>query len=299
MLKESLLYQKLPNQAVRCQTCSHRCQILPGRRGICGVRQNIDGALYVLNYGRAIAAHVDPIEKKPLYHFLPGTFTYSVAAAGCNFRCQNCQNWEISQMPKDRKLTGEQIAVLGEELAPQEIVAQTIKNNCPSISYTYTEPTIFLEWALETMKLAKNERLKNIWVTNGFMSAETIKLIAPYLDAANVDLKSSDDKFYQKVCGARLEPVLENLKTLKKAGVHLEITTLIIPTLSDDLKTLGQIANFIKSELGADTPWHLSRFFPDVSFSLQGLPATPLETLKKAEQIGFSAGLKNVYLGNI
>lgn len=188
---------------------------------------------------------------------------------------------------------------MGEKLPPEEIVAQTIKYHCPSISYTYTEPTIFLEWALETMKLAKNKDLKNIWVTNGFMSPETIKLIAPYLDAANVDLKSFDDEFYRKTCGAKLAPVLDNLKALKKAGVHLEITTLIIPTLSDDLKTLGQIANFIKSELGADTPWHLSRFFPDVSFSLQKLPATPLETLKKAEQIGFSAGLKNVYLGNI
>ncbi len=298
-MTESLLYEKLSKGVVRCQTCSHRCQIPPGRRGICGVRQNIGGALYVLNYDRAVAAHIDPIEKKPLYHFLPGTFTYSVAAAGCNFRCQNCQNWEISQMPKDQKLTDKQIAALGEELAPQEIVAQTIKNNCPSISYTYTEPTIFLEWALNTMKLAKDKGLKNIWVTNGFMSAETIKLITPYLNAANVDLKSFDDEFYRKTCGAKLAPVLDNLKTLKKSGVHLEITTLIIPTLSDDLKMLEQIARFIKDELDENTPWHISRFFPDIAWQLNNLSPTPLETLKKAEQIGLKAGLKYVHLGNV
>jgi pyruvate formate lyase activating enzyme len=298
-MKESYLYQKLSKNQVQCQTCAHQCKIALGQRGICGVRENQNGTLMVLNYGRAIAAHIDPIEKKPLYHFLPGTFTYSIAAAGCNFRCQNCQNWEISQAPKDTKLTGEEISKMGWELKPEEIIKQTLKHNCPSISYTYTEPTIFLEWALDTMKLAKTKGLKNIWVSNGFMSAPTIELIAPYLDAANIDLKSFDDNFYKKICGSRLEPVLENLKTLKKLGIHLEITTLVIPTLSDDEKMFAQIAQFIKTELSPETPWHISRFSPAISWQLKNLPSTPLAPLKKAQQIGLSVGLKNVYLGNV
>ena len=299
MLKEAYLYQQLENLAVRCQTCAHNCFLKINQDGLCGVRKNIQGKLFVLNYGRAVAAAIDPIEKKPLYHFMPGTFTFSVAAAGCNFRCLNCQNWEISQVAKNKNLKKADIEKLGYDLPPEKIIEEAIKAQCPSISYTYSEPTVFLEWAFETMKIAKEKGLKNIWVSNGFMSQKTLNLILPYLDAANIDLKSFDDNFYRKVCGAQLEPVLKNLKFLKKAGIHLEITTLIIPSFSDNLKMIEKIACFIKSELGAETPWHLSRFFPDISFSLKNLPATPLETLKKAKLIGLKLGLKNIYLGNI
>jgi pyruvate formate lyase activating enzyme len=292
-MKEALLYQKLTQQKVRCQTCSHFCLIKPQERGLCGVRENQQGKLYALNYGKIITQHIDPIEKKPLYHFLPGTYSYSIATVGCNLTCKNCQNYDISQGPKPNK------PILGQEISPEKIVQEALKNNCPSISYTYTEPTIFLEFALETMKLAHQERLKNIWVTNGFMSAQTLNLIIPYLDAANVDLKSFDDNFYQEYCGARLKPVLNNLKAMKKKNIWLEITTLIIPGLTDQEKILQKIAQFIKKELDPKTPWHISRFFPEVSWQLQNLPTTPLESLEKAYQIGLKAGLKCVHKGNI
>jgi pyruvate formate lyase activating enzyme len=292
-MKEALLYQKLTDQKIRCQTCSHFCLIKPQERGLCGIRENQQGKLYALNYGKIIAQHIDPIEKKPLYHFLPGTYSYSIATVGCNLTCKNCQNWDISQGPKPNQ------PILGQETSPQEIVQAALKNNCPSISYTYTEPTIFLEFALETMKLAQKAGLKNVWVTNGFMSPQTLNLIIPYLDAANVDLKSFDDEFYQKYCGARLKPVLTNLKQMKKKNIWLEITTLIIPGLTDQEETLKKIAQFINKELGPETPWHISRFFPEISWQLQDYPITPLESLEKAYQIGHKAGLKYVYRGNI
>ncbi len=292
-MKEALLYQKLADQKVRCQTCSHFCLIAPQKRGLCGVRENQQGKLYSLNYGKIIAAHVDPIEKKPLYHFLPGTLTYSIATVGCNFSCGTCQNWNISQAPKPDK------PITGQEIPPEQIVQKALDNQCPSIAYTYTEPTIFLEYALETMKLARHKGLKNIWVTNGFMSRQTLDLITPYLEATNVDLKSFDPSFYQKNCGGQLKPVLENLKQMKKKNIWLEITTLIIPGLTDQEKMLKKIAQFIKKDLGEETPWHISRFFPEISWKLQHLPITPLESLEAAYQIGKKTGLKNVYKGNI
>ena len=298
-MKESYLYQKLVKNRVRCLTCAHNCLISPDQRGICGVRANVGGKLFVLNYGRALAAHIDPIEKKPLFHFLPGSQTYSFAAAGCNLRCANCQNWEISQAPKKPKNTGYQIQALGFDLSPEKIIEEAISSRCPSISYTYTEPTIFLEYALDTMKLAHQKGLKNIWVSNGFMSRETLELIAPYLDAANIDLKSFDDEFYQKNCGARLQPILDALKLLKKKDVWLEITTLVIPGLSDSDVMFKQIAQFIKKELGEQTPWRISKFSGDISWKLQNLPETSTEILKKAYQIGKDAGLKYVYSGNV
>ena len=310
-MKESYLYQKLvperkpvashgaSKNRVRCLTCAHQCLILAGQLGICGVRENVAGKLFVLNYGRALAAHLDPIEKKPLFHFLPGSQTYSFAAAGCNLRCANCQNWEISQAPKEPKISSRQIQAMGFELAPKDIVEEALVQKTPSISYTYTEPTIFLEYALDTMKLARQKDLKNIWVSNGFMSRETLELIAPYLDAANIDLKSFDDEFYQKNCGARLQPILDSLKLLKKLGVWLEITTLVIPSLSDSDAMFKQIAQFIKKELGEQTPWRISKFSGDISWKLQNLPETSTEILKKAYQIGKDAGLKYVYSGNV
>ncbi|PIW75824.1 MAG: AmmeMemoRadiSam system radical SAM enzyme [Candidatus Portnoybacteria bacterium CG_4_8_14_3_um_filter_40_10] len=298
-MKESYLYQKLDAKKVRCQTCAHNCLILPGKWGICGVRENIDGKLYSLVYGKAIAEHLDPIEKKPFFHFLPGTYSLSVATIGCNLNCGNCQNWDISQASKDPKITSQQIEQMGFNLPPEKIVQDALSQKAPSISYTYTEPTIFLEYALDTMKLAKEKGLKNCWITNGFMSEKTLKLIAPYLDAANVDLKSFDDEFYRKNCGARLQPILDSLKLMKKVNIWVEVTTLVIPTLSDSEKIFKKIAEFIYNELGAETPWHVTQFSGVISYKLQHLPETPLKTLEKACQIGLDEGLKYVYSGNV
>lgn len=292
-MKESYLYKKFSKNKVQCRTCSHFCVLSPGERGKCGVRENIDGKLYALNYKKAIAVHIDPIEKKPFYHFLPGSHSLSIATVGCNFVCANCQNFDISQGFKGAK------EIPGEDLPPEKIIAFTFKNNLPSISYTYTEPTIFLEYALDIMKLAKKEGLKNTWVSNGFMSEESAKLVIPYLDANNIDIKSFDDKFYQENCGGRLQPVLDTAKLMKKSGVWVEITTLIIPTLSDDLDMLKEIAKFIYKELGSETPWHVSQFSGAISWKLQNIPNTPVETLERAYKIGKEVGLKYVYTGNV
>ncbi|MCK4919136.1 MAG: AmmeMemoRadiSam system radical SAM enzyme [Candidatus Pacebacteria bacterium] len=295
MKKESYLYKKLENNKVQCSTCSHRCFILPEKYGICGVRKNINGKLYALNYGKAISSNIDPIEKKPLFHFLPKTNSFSIATVGCNLRCGNCQNWQISQLVK----TDKNLLRIGQELTPKDIVQRAIENKCQSISYTYTEPTIFLEYALDTMKIAKKAGIKNIWVTNGFMSIETLKLIKPYLDAVNVDIKSFDDKFYIDICGAKVNPILENLKWMKKNKIWIETTTLIIPNFSDDEKMLKNIAKFIFKELGSETPWHISAFSGAISYKMQDIPNTPLQTIQKAYKIGKKSGLKYVYGGNI
>lgn len=295
MEKEVYLYEKLDDKSLRCQTCAHYCVISPGAKGICRVRENRGGKLLALNYGKIIARHIDTIEKKPFYHFLPGTFTYSIAAVGCNFVCKNCQNWDISQ--ETRIHPHEKI--LGEDLTPEDIVKEAVKTGCPSIAYTYTEPTIFLEFALDCMKLAKKKGLKNIWISNGFMSEESRNLILPYLDAANIDLKGFSDDFYLKTCGAKLQPVLDTLKFMKRNNVWVEITTLVIPGMNDSVEVFEGIAKFIKKELGEETPWHISRFFPEVSWKLQDVPATPMEVMKIAEQIGKKAGLKHVHLGNV
>ncbi len=291
-MKKSYLYEKLDGGKVRCQTCAHYCIIPSGRRGVCGLRENTGGNLYVLNYGRVAALNIDPIEKKPFFHFLPGTHSLSIAAAGCNLRCLSCQNWQISQGYKDKK------EIAGECLTPEEVVKTALKNKLPSISYTYVEPTIFLEYALDIMKLAKEKGLKNTFVSNGFMSEESVKLIIPHLDAINIDIKSFSEDFYKENCGARLQPVLNTAGLIKKSGIWLEITTLAIPTLSDNEETFKDIAKFIKEELGAETPWHISRFSGAISWKLQHLPDTLIETLEKAYNIGKAAGLKYVYTGN-
>ena len=292
-MKEAYLYQKLKNQKVRCQTCAHYCQLAPSQRGLCGVRENIDGKLITLNYGKIAAINIDPIEKKPFFHFLPGSCSLSIATVGCNFFCKNCQNFDISQAPKPNK------PVTGEEFSPEQIVEIAVKNKLPSISYTYVEPTIFLEYALDIMKLAKKAGLKNNWVSNGFLSPESAKLVIPYLDAINIDIKGFSDEFYQSNCGAKLQPVLETSKLMKKSGVWVEITTLAIPTLSDSEEMFKQIAQFIFQELGPETPWHISQFCGAISWKLQHLPDTPVETLEKAWQIGKETGLKYVYTGNV
>ena len=292
-MKEAYLYKKLKGGKVQCLNCPHRCVLKPGQKGICGVRQNIDGKLYSLVYGKAVALEIDPIEKKPLFHFLPGSQTFSVATVGCQFRCLNCQNWRISQGPK---ITGK---IEGEEVSPEQIVAMAKKYKTPSISYTYTDPIVFSEYALETMKLARKEGLKNCWVTSGFFSPELLEMISPYLDAANVDLKYFSEEDYQKYSGGRLHPVLDTLKALKAKGIWVEVTTLVIPTISDSEETLKGIAHFIKKELGAETPWHVTRFSGALSWKLQSLPDTPVKTLLQARKIGLEEGLQYVYIGNV
>jgi pyruvate formate lyase activating enzyme len=292
-MKEAYLYEKLDKNRVKCKNCAHYCIIEAGKRGICGVRENIDGKLYALNYGKAIAINIDPIEKKPFFHFLPGSYSLSMATVGCNLRCKNCQNYSISQGFKEKK------EIPGQELKPEDIVKLARDNNSPSISYTYTEPTIFLEYALETMKLAKKQGIKNIWVSNGFMSEESAKLVIPYLDANNIDIKSFSDDFYKEICGARFKPVLKTAKLMKSSGVWVEITTLVIPTLSDSEDDFKGIAKFIKDELGAETPWHITQFSGAISWKTQDLPETSVETLEKAYRIGKKTGLKYVYTGNI
>ena len=293
MIKEAMLYEKLDGGKVHCYLCSHNCNILPGEFGICGVRKNIGGKLHTVIYGNAIAMHVDPIEKKPLYHFFPGSTSYSIATIGCNFKCAFCQNWEISQLSKMAQ--GSRLEAERVEL-PEEIVKKAIKHGCKSISYTYTEPTIFFEYAYDIAKLAKEQGLYNNFVTNGYMTKKALETIRPYLDSANVDLKGFSQEFYSRFCKARLEPVLENIKIMKELGIWIEITTLIIPDQNDSEKELKSIAEFIAS-VGIEIPWHISRFHPDYKYLDSG--PTPVETLKTARTIGKKAGLRYVYLGNI
>jgi len=288
---KALLYKKLPENKVQCNLCARRCVIAEEKCGFCGVRKNEKGKLYSLVYSKAIAAHLDPIEKKPFFHFLPGSYSLSIATVGCNMTCLHCQNADISQMPRE---TGE---ILGQDLPPEEIVKKAISYKVPSISYTYTEPTIFIEYALDTMKLAKKQGLKNNWVTNGYMTREALETVAPYLDAANVDLKFFRDELYQKICGVKLQPVLESLKLMKKLKIHLEVTTLVIPGYTDRGNQFGEIARFIKNELSATTAWHISRFFP--TYKMLEVPPTPPEIIHRAAEIGKKEGLKYVYAGNL
>lgn len=285
-----MLYEKADNNSVRCFLCAHRCRIAESRFGICGVRQNVAGKLNTLVYGELIAANVDPVEKKPLYHFLPGSYSYSIATRGCNFRCAFCQNWQISQLSGKNSLVP-----TVETVYPEEIVRGARSNNCRSISYTYTEPTIFFEYAYDIALIAKKEKIYNIFVTNGYMTEETIEKAACCIDAANVDLKSFSDDYYRSTCGARLKPVLDSINLLKKAGVWVEITTLVVPNLNDSNAEFNEIASFIAS-VGKDIPWHLSRFHPE--YKLTDKPATPLSTLGRAFEIGKKQGLRYVYLGN-
>ena len=291
MKKEAMLYEKLGDNYVQCYLCAHECKIKDTGFGICAVRQNIDGTLYTLVYAQALAANIDPIEKKPLYHFLPGSRSYSIATAGCNFQCDFCQNWNISQISRETK--GE---LPGYDLPPAKVVENARENNCRSISYTYTEPTIFFEYAYDTAKLAKEAGLKNVFVTNGYMATQAIDTIAPFLDAANVDLKAFSEEYYRRNCKGRLQPVLGSITHMKKHDIWVEVTTLVIPGENDSEEELEQIAEFIAG-VSVDTPWHISRFHPDYKFSDHS--ATPVETLQKAREIGKKHGLHYIYLGNV
>lgn len=290
-MHEALFYTSEEEQAVRCHLCAHRCLIKPDRTGICGVRRNHDGRLHSLVYGKLIATNVDPIEKKPLFHFHPGSLSYSIATVGCNFRCLFCQNADISQAPRDQGV------IFGRDFSPHAVVQDALKTRCASISYTYTEPTIFMEFAMDVGIEARNAGLKNVFVSNGYMTPEALQKAAEtFLDAANVDLKAFRDRFYKEQCGARLEPVLETLRGMKRLGIWLEVTTLLIPGLNDDPKELKELAEFLVS-LGPETPWHVSRFHP--TYRLTDRPPTPVATLRRAREIGLQAGLHYVYTGNV
>lgn len=288
-MKEALFYEKLHNEKVKCHLCNHHCIISKNARGICGVRENRNGTLFSLVYGKLIANHIDPIEKKPLFHFHPGSSSYSIATVGCNFRCLHCQNYSIAHYPKNYK------DIPGDEFSIDYIVKDAKSKGCKSISYTYTEPTIFIEFAYDCMKLAHKVGIKNVFVSNGYMSEEALRFISPYLDAINVDLKG-DEKFYNEICGAKLEPVMENIKLLRELGIWVEVTTLIIPELNDSKEFLHRVAKFLYS-IDPAIPWHVSRFYP--KFQILNKPITPVETLIKARNIGFQEGLKFVYTGNI
>ena len=288
-MKEALLYEKAGDGKVQCCLCSHRCKIAPGKRGICAVRENIDGTLYSLVYGKVIAQHVDPIEKKPLFNFHPGSKSYSIATVGCNFSCLHCQNYDISQFPRKHQI------IPGDEITPEQVVQAAEKAGCRSISYTYTEPTIFFEFAYDCAKLAREKGIKNVFVSNGYITPEATRIIAPYLDANNIDLKG-DDSFYKKLCGARLQPVLDTIKLMKELGVWVELTTLIIPTYNDSEDFLKWAAGFIKS-VSADIPWHVTQFYP--TYKLLDQPRTPIKVLRMARDIGLKTGLKYVYEGNV
>ncbi len=289
---EALLYTPLENDAVSCALCAHRCKIANGKRGICQVRENRNGTLVSLVYGKLIAQHVDPIEKKPIFHMLPGSRSYSIATVGCNFKCRFCQNADIAQMPADHEGT-----IVGSDATPETIVADAIAKGCDSIAYTYTEPTVFFEFALDVARMAHADGLRNIFVTNGYMTSEALDILLPVLDAANVDLKSFSEDFYHQTCGARLAPVKETLKRMKKAGILVEVTTLVIPGRNDSKAELEAIARFLVEDLGPETPWHISRFHP--TYRLTDCPPTPVDTLTRAREIGMAAGLRYVYIGNV
>ena len=287
---EARFYEKVGATQVRCGLCRFRCLINDGARGICAVRENRNGTLYSLNYGKLCAEHVDPIEKKPLFHVMPGSSSYSIATVGCNFRCRHCQNFSISQVEQNAP-------VRGIEETPQAIVQRAIRNKCSSISYTYTEPTIFFEFASDTARIARESGIKNIFVTNGYISAEALAEIAPFLDAANIDLKGFSEEFYRDIVHARLSEVLESIVEYRRLGIWLELTTLIIPGLNDSDRDLRGIADFIVANLGSDTPWHVSQFYP--TFALTDRSRTPVATLRRARDIGRAAGLRFVYEGNV
>jgi pyruvate formate lyase activating enzyme len=277
--------------AVRCVACAHRCLVRPGRAGICRVRENHDGALVTLVFGRAVAANADPIEKKPLFHVYPGSVAFSIATRGCNFHCLNCQNWAISQSERDG------LTVSSFSLPPGQVVSAARAAGARSIAYTYTEPTIFIEYVVATSRLAREAGLANVLVTNGYQTPEALDLLAPLVTAANVDLKAFDDRFYRRTCGARLAPILASLVGMRERGVWVEVTTLLIPGLNDGPPGLEALTRWIVAELGPETPWHVSRFFP--SYRLTDLDPTPVSTVERAVAIGRAAGLSHVYSGNM
>jgi len=288
-LHEAMLYERQKDKKVKCFLCARRCRISDGATGFCLVRKNEGGTLFSLNYGKVVSAAVDPIGKKPLSHFNPGAQVMSIAAAGCNFRCKFCDNWMVSQ---DTEVTGR-------NFPPAEVVKAAKSRNCQGISYTYTEPTIYMEYAYDTAKIAHDAGLFNTFVTNGYMTPEAVKTIAPYLDAATVDFKGGGDPDFYKSFSAvpRVEPIYEALKELKRNGVHIEITNLVVPKIGDSLDKIKEMAKWIKDNISQDTPFHLLRFHPD--YKMTTTPATTVEEMEKAYMTARNAGLHYVYLGNV
>jgi pyruvate formate lyase activating enzyme len=285
----ALFYQVRANQKVKCQLCPRGCEVKPAERGDCGVRENRKGSYYSLVYGNPCAVHVDPVEKKPFFHVLPGTSSYSIATAGCNLHCIFCQNWEISQVKPEE--------TYNYDLPPDQVVARARQNNCPSIAYTYVEPIIFYEYMLDTAQLAKKAGILNTCHSAGYISPEPLAKLAEVLDAAVIDLKAFDEKFYREMVDGELEPVLNTLKTLRRRGVHVEIVNLIIPQKNDQPETIKNMCQWIKAELGPLTPLHFSRFFP--LHKMKNHYPTPVSTMEEARKIALQAGLKYVYLGNL
>ncbi len=291
MEREAILWEKLDQDLVHCFLCAQECRIRPGRTGVCGVRENRDGTLYTLVYGEVVALNVDPIEKKPLYHFLPGSQALSIATMGCNLRCRFCQNADISQVSR-----GKEPSLHGEPLTPEQLIEMADRFGCASVAYTYTEPTIFMEYILDIAPRVMEAGLANVFISNGFMTGPSRQVILPYLHAANIDFKSFSDDYYRRLCGGRLQPVLDTISEFHRQGVEMEVTTLIIPEENDSDEELRQIAGFLAS-VSPDIPWHISRFFP--TYQLTERPSTPVETLRRAADIGREAGLRYVYLGNV
>ena len=283
-LKEAVLYEKLENRNVKCNLCNRRCTIGIGRKGFCGVRENRDGTLYSLVYGKAVAWNIDSIEKKPFYHFFPGTNAFSIATVGCNFRCMWCQNWEISQPTE----------IFGQDLPPETIVKMTVDGKAQGIAYTYTEPTVFFEYAHDTAILGRKKGLYNVFVTNGYMTPETINKM-DFLDASRIDLKAFDEKTYMKyIGGAHLEHVLNSIKLLHKKQ-HIEIINLVIPTINDSDDEIGALSEWVR-DLDKEIPLHFTAYYPAHKFTI---PPTPIETLERAQKIAKEVGLNYVYTGNI
>ena len=287
--KEAMYYAALDDNKVQCQLCPRHCVIASGKRGFCGVRESRGGTLYTLVYGKPCAVHIDPMEKKPLFHFFPKSRAFSIATVGCNLRCKFCQNWQISQAaPEDVK---------PQELTPEEIVTLAVKSQSRAIAYTYTEPTIFYEYMIAIAKLAKERGIKNVMHSAGHINPGPLRALCKYLDAANIDLKGFSRKYYQEMSLGNLDSVLQTLKILKEEGVWLEITNLVLPGYNDDPKVVRAMCDWIRDNLGPDTPLHLSRFVP--MYKLLNLSPTPQKTLEQARQTAMDAGLKYVYIGNI
>ncbi|HNR26610.1 MAG TPA: AmmeMemoRadiSam system radical SAM enzyme [Methanobacteriaceae archaeon] len=288
MKKEAMLYEKV-GPMLNCHVCNRRCLISPGKRGFCNTRENVEDTLYSLNYAAASSMAIDPIEKKPLFHFYPGTTSFSLGTIGCNFRCLYCQNWNISQAELEDIPT--------RELPPEEAIQLSKENNCLSISWTYNEPTMWFEYTYDSAILAQKAGIKTVYVTNGYMTQEALELIAPYLDAANVDLKGMSERFYRELCDARLQPVLDNIQTMYDTGIHLEVTNLIIPGYNDSEDDLSALVKFMAEEVGVEVPLHFSRFHPD--YQLDQVPSTPVKTLEKAREMAREVGMRYVYIGNV
>jgi len=289
-LKQAVLWEPAAGGLVRCNLCSWRCMVADGKCGHCAVRQNLNGVLYTLVYDKICAANIDPIEKKPLFHFLPGSSSFSIATNGCNFQCGFCQNWQISQMAQDGKIEGQAVS-------PQKIVDLAVRSGCRSISYTYTEPTVFMELSHDCGLLAKEEGLKNVFVSNGYQTKEAIDFAKDWLDAVNIDVKSFSEGYYKKLCKARLQPVLDTVTYIAKhTDIWMEITTLIVPGENDSEDELKRLANFLVG-LDPAIPWHISRFYPQ--YRMEDKDATAVSVLERAYEIGRAAGLHYVYVGNV